>query len=87
MTIVNFDLYYSDGTIPSISDSQVGRIDFVSPPISEQKMILEILGTKLGTLDKIVSNVIRKKNALIEYRQSLISSLVSGKLRFTEDMV
>ena len=87
MTIVNFDLYCSDGTIPSISDSQVGRIDFVSPPISEQKMILEILGTKLGTLDKIVSNVIRKKNALIEYRQSLISSLVSGKVRFTEDMV
>ena len=87
MILVNFDLYCSDGTIPSISESQVGQITFVSPPISEQKNIVDILNKKLTLLEKLVFIEKKRVKNLIEYRQSLISSVVTGKVRVTRNMI
>ena len=87
MTLVNFDLYCSDGTIPSISESQVGQIIYISPPIHEQKSIIETLTNKLKLQEKIVLSEKRRIQTLIEYRQTLIFSFITGKVRITEDMI
>ena len=87
MILVNFDLYCSDGTIPSISESQVGQIIFISPPISEQKNIISILIKKLTLQEKLISIEKRRAKTLIEYRQSLISSVVTGKVCVTRNMI
>ncbi len=87
MTLVNFDLYCSDGTIPSISESQVGQIIYISPPIQEQKNIIETLTNKLKLQEKIILSEKRRIQTLIEYRQTLIFSFITGKVRVSEDMI
>ena len=87
MTLVNFEWYCSDGTIPSISETQVGNIPFISPPKEEQNHIVSKIEQDVERLDRLVLLEQQRTNKLFEYRQSLISSVVTGKVRITEDMV
>lgn len=87
MTLVNFEWYCSDGTIPSISETQVGNIPFISPPKEEQNHIVSKIEQDVERLDRLVLLEQQRTNKLSEYRQSLISSVVTGKVRITEDMV
>lgn len=50
------------------------------PTISEQKEIVEFLNTKTSEIDKQVDLENRKIELLKEYRQSLISEVVTGKI-------
>jgi len=87
MILVKFEWYCSDGTIPSISGAQVGMIPFISPPPEEQKNIISKIEHELEKLDRLVLLEQHRSNKLSEYRHCLISSLVTGKVRVTEDMI
>lgn len=87
LSLVDFSLYCSSGTVPSISETQVGTIPIPVPPVDEQKRIAGYLSKHLGLLDSLVSSEARRCSLAEEYRQSLISSVVTGKVRVTEDMV
>ena len=87
MTLVNFEWYCSDGTIPSISETQVGNIPFISPPKEEQNHIVSKIEQDVERLDRLILLEQQRTNKLFEYRQSLISSVVTGKVRVTEDMI
>ena len=59
----------------------------ILPPETEQLEITSYLGKKLKNIDRLVGKQNDHIQLISEYRQSLISSVVTGKVRVTEDMV
>jgi len=57
------------------------------PPLHEQKIITDYLSINLSKMDKVFNSENSRLGLLKEYRQSLISSVVTGKFRVTEDMI
>ena len=57
------------------------------PPLEEQKRISKYLDQKTEQIDSLVKSENQRIKLLKEYRQSLISSVVTGKVRITEGMV
>jgi len=70
---------------PSIQSEKLMNIDIVHCELLEQKQIVEYLDEQIHRIDKTVSNEEEKIKLLKEYRQSLISSVVTGKIKVTED--
>ena len=62
------------------------KFPFVSDSI-EQKKIHDFLSEETGLLDKLIKQEIKRIDLLKEYRQSLISSAVTGKIRITKEMI
>jgi type I restriction enzyme S subunit len=50
------------------------------PPLSEQKQIVDFLARKTEQIDELIAAELRKIELLKEYRQSLISEAVTGKI-------
>ncbi len=59
---------------------QFGQIPLVFPPVDEQNKIVNFLDHKTGHIDELISTEQRKIELLKEYRQSLISEAVTGKI-------
>ena len=57
------------------------------PNQTEQTNILKNIKIKCSVLDKRIDTELKRIELLKEYRQSLISSVVTGKVRVTEEMV
>ena len=55
------------------------------PPLSEQKQIVDYLDRETELIDKTVSIEERKVEVLKEYKQSLISEVVTGKRKVISD--
>jgi type I restriction enzyme S subunit len=53
------------------------------PPFSEQEQIVSYLDEKTGEIDKTIELENKKIELLKEYRQSLISNVVTGKIKVT----
>ena len=68
-----------EGQREGISVSFLGRYPLVVPPISEQQQIVEYLDEQTGLIDKTISIEEKRIELLKEYRQSLISEVVTGK--------
>lgn len=72
---------------PSLRMEDLDQFDIITPPIEEQKQISDYLDQKTQQIDKLVEKEEKRISLLKEYRQSLISSTVTGKIRVTEDML
>lgn len=81
------EIGWSYGTQPNIGMGVVENLWIVLPPIQEQKEINQNLTTEVGNFDINIQHHLNKIELMKEYRQSLISSVVTGKVRVTEDMV
>ena len=57
-------------------------VPYVSDKI-EQQQIVEYLDEQTGLIDKTISNEEKRIELLKEYRQSLISEVVTGKRKVT----
>jgi len=68
-------------TIEGISDFRI-----TIPPLKEQEEIVEYLNTETQTIDKTVNLEKVKINLLKEYKQSLISEVVTGKVNVQEEV-
>ena len=72
---------------PNLSMEDLGNFYIPVPP----KEDLEQIQINLIKFNKLMINLIDKNkqriNLLKEYRQSLISSVITGKIRITEDML
>ena len=76
------------GGQPNISQETIKGLRLPSPPDkSEQILISKFLKKESKKINNLIKKHIKKKNLLCEYRQSLISSVVTGKIRITEDMI
>ena len=60
--------------------NQFGQIPLVFPPVDEQDKIANFLDHKTAKIDELRSNEQRSVELLKEYRQTLISEVVTGKI-------
>ena len=76
---------WSYGTQPNIGMGVIENLRIVVPPKSEQTQIVEYLDHQTQKIDKSIAIEGARIDLLKEYRQSLISSVVTGKIKVTED--
>ena len=79
---------YSKGVIESrlrLYDDSFFRLFSHFPPLSEQQQIVEYLDEHTQLIDKTISVEQRRIDTLKEYRQSLISEVVTGKIDVCQD--
>ena len=67
-------------TRSSLSQELLKRLPILLPPLDEQKEIANFLNRKIQHIDELISTEHRKIELLKEYRQSLISEAVTGKI-------
>jgi type I restriction enzyme S subunit len=77
----------SKGTtsVSGIYFKDLSEIKIPIPKLEEQLQIVEHLDSKTKEIDDLVSLEQRKIDLLKEYRQSLISEVVTGKIKVTTD--
>jgi type I restriction enzyme S subunit len=71
--------------IVHIYSKNIKEIRTPLPPIDEQNQIVEYLDLKTKEIDDMVSLELKKIDLLKEYRKSLISEVVTGKIKVTND--
>ena len=64
---------------PNFGPSHLNQLVIPIPPLSEQQQIVEYLDEQTGLIDKTISIEEKRIELLKEYRQSLISEVVTGK--------
>ena len=69
----------SGSTFPSVTSDDVNNYVICSPPINEQQQIVEYLDEQTQIIDNTISIEEKRIKLLKEYRQSLISEVVTGK--------
>lgn len=70
---------------PNIGMEDFGKMKVILPPVNEQLQIVEHLESKTKEIDDLVQLEQKKIDLLKEYRQSLISEVVTGKIKVTTD--
>ncbi len=71
--------------LASISSSNLKESPIIFPPIQEQEEILTKVQVKLDQIQNIYTTVVFQIEKLQEYRRSLITAAVTGKLNIGED--
>jgi type I restriction enzyme S subunit len=71
------------GTIPTLSQSKLGRCRLTVPPIKEQTEIVNYLNQLENKTFKTISNIKSQIETLKAYRKSLIHECVTGKKQIT----
>jgi type I restriction enzyme S subunit len=66
--------------IPHITQKNIFDFAYSVPPLSEQQAIVEYLDEQTELIDKNIDLESQKITTLKEYRQSLISAVVTGKI-------
>lgn len=72
-------------TFYGMSQNSMENFKGYFPPLDEQQQIVEYLDEQTQLIDKTVSIEEKRIELLKEYRQSLISEVVTGKLKVTTD--
>lgn len=72
---------------PGINPSRLLDIKVVLPPMSDQLNIVHNLNNKIVKIDNLVNKLNEQLILLSEYKESLIFSLVSGKIRVTKEIL
>lgn len=72
---------------PSLRMEDLDQYWIPVPPVSEQMNIINKLNSILNRSDQVTNNLVKKISLLKEYRQSLISSAVTGKVRIKGELV
>lgn len=67
------------GGQPNISQDVIKKLKVVVPPLSEQQSIATYLDKKCAELDASISKAQREIDLLQEYKQALITEVVTGK--------
>jgi type I restriction enzyme S subunit len=70
----------SGSTFPSVVKDDVDNFIICNPPLDEQKLIVEHLDNQTKEIDDLMTMEQRKIDLLKEYKQTLISEVVTGKI-------
>ena len=64
-----------------LSPFALTSIPFAVPPLSEQKQIVSYLDAKCSKIDKLIDNITKEIECIKEYKQRLISDVVTGQIK------
>ena len=73
-------------TLPILTKSDLENIEFILPPLPEQEEIVKYLDQITQDIDTLISIEQQRIETLKEYRQSLISEVITGKVRVCEEV-
>jgi len=71
-------------TMTTIGQTALTNLEVEIPPVSEQQAIVEFLKNETAKIDELIIKIETQNEKLKEYRQSLISNVVTGKVRVVE---
>ena len=77
---LDYSHYITGAAQPKLTSEHLMNITVVIPPTPEQTQIANVLGRKTAQVDERISVEQRSIELLKEYRQSLISDAVTGKI-------
>ena len=77
----------NQSTVGGVYMSDIQDLLITIPPLEEQKNIVKLLNLKFDDINLLINKNTKKIELLKEYRQSLIFSVVTGKIRITQDMI
>jgi type I restriction enzyme S subunit len=80
----SFLVEQTGSSTPTISQEKINGFPILIPPYDEQNQIVDFLDSKTKEIDDLVHLEQRKIDLLKEYRQSLISEVVTGKIKVTQ---
>ena len=80
LNAVDYAHYITGSTRDKLTQADLNRIEIPMPSLPEQVQIADFLDEKIGQTDELRSNEERMVKLLKEYRQSLISEVVTGKI-------
>ncbi|MCL4418418.1 MAG: restriction endonuclease subunit S [Actinobacteria bacterium] len=67
-------------TIENVNGEKYSNFNYPKPPITEQQQIVEYLDFQMQKIDDLIEKENKRIELLKEYRQSLISEAVTGKI-------
>ena len=67
--------------MPRVSSQFIHSLHFPVPPLSEQKQIVSYLDAKCAKIDKLITNITKEIECIKEYKQRLISDVVTGQIK------
>lgn len=76
---IPFERYYTSTALPSMTQTDLGLNNFCFPPIPEQQEIASYLDKRCAQIDASICKAQREIELLQEYKQSLITEVVTGK--------
>lgn len=76
-----FSYYQTATALPSMTQSDLGDNRVCVPPLAEQETIVGYLDARCGEIDKQIGAVTKQIELLREYKQALITEVVTGKRR------
>ena len=65
----------------NINYSKLKQFSIPVPPLSEQKQIVSYLDAKTSKIDKLIANITKEIECIKEYKQRLISDVVTGQIK------
>jgi len=74
-------------TINQLTKQHLYNIDIPFPPINDQQKIVAYLDQKTSKIDNLIADLITQIEKLKEYRQSIISEVVTGKVMVAEEKI
>ena len=77
---LDYTHYITGAAQPKLTSDNLMNITVITPPPLEQDRIANFLDCKTGQIDELISAEQQKIELLKEYRQSLISEAVTGKI-------
>jgi len=83
--ILSVKIESNSTTIEVIYSETLSSVRLPIPPISEQEQIVSYLDEKTSEIDKTIELENKKIELLNEYRQSLISNVVTGKIKVVSE--
>ena len=81
------DVNQKGGGQPFLSLDNLRNLKFPIPPKDEQKDIISKLSKQKEPILKLLKSETKKIDLLKEYRQSITSSVVTGKVRVSDDII
>jgi type I restriction enzyme S subunit len=86
LEITDYTEYITGSTQPKLTMENLSIIPVINPPLSEQEQIVTYLDEKTSQIDKTIDIEKKKIELLKEYRQSLISNVVTGKINISRSV-
>ncbi|MFN7849062.1 MAG: restriction endonuclease subunit S [Burkholderiales bacterium] len=84
LSIIDFSEFMNLGAIPSFSEGYQADLPILLPPLREQEAICAYLAAATSEIDAMVSIAEAAADRLLEYRNAVITSAVTGKIDLRE---
>ena len=72
-------------TVDSLRKPMLDSFPFALPPVEEQRRIVAFLDERTGMMDEVIAKEEERITLLKQYRQSLISEVVTGKRKVFDE--